>query len=262
VGSADRVVVVTTDQNYAAWASVLKGLNRRGEIITSQDDDLGIIGFDEFDGIRTLVVATGPLGLKNRALKRLFDLSVASLALSILWPVMMIVAIVIRYESRGPAVFVQERVGRDNRLFKMYKFRSMTFDQSDLTASQLTLRDDPRVTRVGAFIRRTSLDELPQLLNVMLGNMSIVGPRPHALAAKAADELYWDIDSRYRHRHSTKPGLTGLAQVRGFRGNTERHEDLTNRLTADLEYLNNWTLWSDIRILLQTVFVLRHSNAF
>lgn len=118
------------------------------------------------------------------------------------------------------------------------------------------------MTRVGTFIRSTSLDELPQFINVLAGDMSIVGPRPHALSAKAADILYWDVDPRYRHRHSMKPGLTGLAQVRGFRGNTERVEDLTNRLQADLEYAANWSLWHDIRIILRTFVVLRHSNAF
>jgi lipopolysaccharide/colanic/teichoic acid biosynthesis glycosyltransferase len=118
------------------------------------------------------------------------------------------------------------------------------------------------VSRVGRFIRRTSLDELPQLFNVLAGTMSIVGPRPHALGSTAEAALFWHIDSRYFHRHATKPGMTGLAQIRGFRGATAVRSDLTSRLKSDLEYLADWTIWRDVKIIIQTVAVVVHSKAF
>jgi polysaccharide biosynthesis protein PslA len=131
-----------------------------------------------------------------------------------------------------------------------------------LNGHRSTSRDDDRITRVGRFIRRTSLDELPQLLNVLIGDMSLVGPRPHALGSMAADRLFWEVDRRYWVRHALKPGITGLAQVRGFRGATERHEDLQNRLLADLEYLEGWNLMREVVIIVQTFRVLVHRNSF
>jgi polysaccharide biosynthesis protein PslA len=177
-------------------------------------------------------------------------------------PLMLAVALAIRLESPGPAFFVQKRLGQGNRLFRMVKFRSMRTDSCDSHGHQSTQRDDDRVTRIGRFIRGTSIDELPQLLNVLTGDMSIVGPRPHALGSTAEDMLFWEVDHRYWHRHASKPGLTGLAQVRGFRGATNNLADLTNRLQADLEYQANWTIWRDIAILFSTVRVLMHKNAF
>jgi lipopolysaccharide/colanic/teichoic acid biosynthesis glycosyltransferase len=118
------------------------------------------------------------------------------------------------------------------------------------------------MTKVGKFIRRTSLDELPQLINVIAGDMSIVGPRPHALGSTAEDALFWKIDERYFHRHAVKPGMTGLAQIRGFRGATVRRHDLTNRLQSDLEYLCEWTIWRDLKIIIATFGVILHPNAF
>jgi lipopolysaccharide/colanic/teichoic acid biosynthesis glycosyltransferase len=144
----------------------------------------------------------------------------------------------------------------------MYKFRSMRVDGCDQQGARSTSRTDERVTRVGRFIRSTSIDELPQLLNVLVGHMSIVGPRPHATGSRAADKLFWEVDHRYWHRHAAKPGLTGLAQVRGFRGATLEESDLTNRLQADLEYLDTWSIWRDLKIILLTVRVLLHRNAF
>jgi lipopolysaccharide/colanic/teichoic acid biosynthesis glycosyltransferase len=187
---------------------------------------------------------------------------VSAIALLVLSPVLVILTLAIRYESPGPVLFRQQRIGRDNTLFMMLKFRSMFHDQADASASVLTTRTDSRVTRVGQFIRRNSLDELPQLINVLLGDMSMVGPRPHALSARAAEQLYWEIDARYRHRHAVKPGVTGLAQVRGFRGATVLKADLTNRLSSDLEYLRDWSMSKDLWILFRTIFVIRHNNAF
>jgi lipopolysaccharide/colanic/teichoic acid biosynthesis glycosyltransferase len=144
----------------------------------------------------------------------------------------------------------------------MHKFRSMYADRLDRSGARSTGRDDDRVTRVGRLIRATSLDELPQLFNVLSGAMSIVGPRPHALGSRAEERYFWDIDLAYWHRHAAKPGLTGLAQVRGYRGATENTDDLRNRLQADLEYLAGWTLGRDLKIIFATFRILAHRNAF
>jgi lipopolysaccharide/colanic/teichoic acid biosynthesis glycosyltransferase len=147
-------------------------------------------------------------------------------------------------------------------MFDVLKFRSMREECSDASGTRsASLRDD-RVTAVGRFMRRTSLDELPQLLNVLAGQMSIVGPRPHALGSTAEDSLFWHIDQRYFQRHAIKPGMTGLAQVRGFRGATDRRDDLTNRLLSDLEYSTGWTIWRDMKIVAGTFAVLAHPQAF
>jgi lipopolysaccharide/colanic/teichoic acid biosynthesis glycosyltransferase len=150
----------------------------------------------------------------------------------------------------------------NNKIFKLMKFRSMRADLTDWSGSRSISRGDDRVTPFGSFLRKTSLDELPQLFNVLIGDMSIVGPRPHALGSTAEDLLFWHIDSRYFHRHAITPGMTGLAQVRGYRGPTVRKVDLTNRLQADLEYLTGWTVWKDIRIILGTFRVISGGNAY
>jgi len=138
----------------------------------------------------------------------------------------------------------------------------MHTDRGDAAGSVSASRDDDRITRVGRFIRATSVDELPQLLNVLFGSMSIVGPRPHALGSLAGQQLFWEVDERYWHRHALKPGITGLAQVRGFRGATHRRDDLTRRLQADLEYIVGWSVWRDFAILVSTARVVVHKNAF
>lgn len=177
-------------------------------------------------------------------------------------PLFLMVSLCIKLESRGPVFFRQKRIGRSNRVFRVFKFRSMTVEGADSHGNRSASRDDDRITRVGKFIRRTSIDELPQLLNVLSGTMSIVGPRPHALGSRAADKLFWEVDPRYWHRHAAKPGLTGLAQVRGYRGATLIEDDLRNRLQADLEYLDTWSVWRDVKIIVMTFQVMVHKNAF
>lgn len=177
-------------------------------------------------------------------------------------PVLLLVAIAVKLDSPGPVLFKQPRVGRGNRSFQIMKFRSMRDEMSDRAGGRSTGRDDDRITRVGKIIRKTSIDELPQLFNVLLGDMSLVGPRPHALGSLAGDALFWEIDENYWLRHALKPGITGLAQVRGFRGATEQRSDLVNRLRADLEYIENWTITNEIVILVRTANVLIHRNAF
>jgi exopolysaccharide biosynthesis polyprenyl glycosylphosphotransferase len=196
-------------------------------------------------------------------LKSVFDRTIALLALLLLSPVMALVALAIRLDSRGPVLFRQKRLGFNNELIDVWKFRSMYTDRTDANASRLVTRDDPRVTPVGRFIRRTSLDELPQLINVLLGTLSLVGPRPHALHAKAADRLYHEVVDGYFARHKVKPGITGLAQIRGWRGETDTEEKLRSRVASDLEYIESWSLLLDLYILARTpVSLLKSENAY
>ena len=259
---ADCVVVACAPEKRAAWAMALKGANIHGELTVPELDSMGGIGTSRFAGTATMLVSAGPLAVRDQITKRALDLILAVAALLFLAPLMLFVGLAIRLDSKGPVFFAQQRVGRGNRLFSVYKFRSMFVDQCDSNGTRSTNRADDRVTRVGRFIRATSIDELPQLLNILQGEMSFVGPRPHALGSLAGDQLFWEVDSRYWHRHACKPGLTGLAQVRGFRGATRNPEDLVNRLQADLEYLNGWSVWRDLSILLATVKVVVHRNAF
>ncbi len=259
---ADRVVVACPPERRLIWAKMLKGANIQAEIMADELVAVAPMGIGYWNGAPTFIVASGPLGTFDAILKRTFDLAIAGTALLLMSPAFLAIALAIKLESRGPVFFVQTRIGLGNRQFRMFKFRSMRVEQLDHSGQQSTRRDDNRITRVGAFIRRTSIDEIPQLLNVLIGDMSIVGPRPHALASRAADKLFWEIDERYWHRHAAKPGLTGLAQIRGYRGATEHLSDLTNRLQADLEYLHDWSIWRDIWITLHTFRVLVHKNAF
>jgi lipopolysaccharide/colanic/teichoic acid biosynthesis glycosyltransferase len=159
-------------------------------------------------------------------------------------------------------LFRQKRVGRRNQMFAIYKLRTMKVERADGDGHRSASKDDDRVTRIGRILRRTSIDELPQLFNVLKGEMSLVGPRPHAIGSLAGDKLFWEVDPRYWQRHSLRPGLTGLAQVRGLRGATHEEVDLTSRLQADLEYISGWTIWRDIRILFATSMVMLHDRAF
>ncbi|MET1080076.1 MAG: undecaprenyl-phosphate glucose phosphotransferase [Pseudomonas sp.] len=185
--------------------------------------------------------------------KRLEDLLLASLTLILLLPLMLLVALAIKLDSPGPVLFRQKRFGYNNRLIEVFKFRSMHQHQSDATAELQTTRGDVRITRVGRFIRKTSLDELPQLVNVLLGSMSMVGPRPHATATKAAGILFEEAVEEYTARHRVKPGITGWAQVNGYRGETDTLEKIERRVELDLEYIEQWSVWFDLYILFRTV---------
>ena len=184
--------------------------------------------------------------------KMMLDRGAAAIALLILALPLLVIALIIKIDSPGAVLFRQKRRGMNNEPFDMLKFRSMHSSKADPNADKLVSKGDSRVTRVGAILRRTSIDELPQLVNVLLGHMSLVGPRPHAYGAKAADRLYEEVVRRYPARHRVLPGITGLAQVRGFRGNTEAESDIVNRVESDIEYIDRWTLALDIQILLRT----------
>jgi Undecaprenyl-phosphate glucose phosphotransferase len=197
-------------------------------------------------------------------MKWLFDKIVGSLILIAAAPLMLITAIAIKLDSRGPVFFKQKRYGFNNELIEVYKFRSMYVDQCDATASKLVQKADPRVTRVGAFIRKTSIDELPQLINVVFkGNLSLVGPRPHAVHAKAENRLYDEAVDGYFARHRVKPGITGWAQISGWRGETDTHEKIQRRVEHDLYYIENWSVLFDLFILAKTPIALaRTENAY
>ncbi|MGN6374156.1 MAG: exopolysaccharide biosynthesis polyprenyl glycosylphosphotransferase [Sphingomonas sp.] len=262
LGGVNRVVVVCGAERRQAWAGLLKGANVQADVVVPEFTSFAPLGVSRHGGDVTLIVSAGPLALTDRLIKRAFDTSVAGFALLFFLPLLALVAIAIKLDSKGPVFFRQTRIGRGNAMFEVLKFRSMRVEDCDGHGHRSTARGDDRITRVGRAIRMTSIDELPQLINVLKGDMSIVGPRPHALGSRAADKLFWEIDSRYWHRHAAKPGLTGLAQIRGYRGATVHEHDLVNRLQADLEYLDGWSLWRDMVIIAKTFRVLFHRNAY
>jgi exopolysaccharide biosynthesis polyprenyl glycosylphosphotransferase len=192
--------------------------------------------------------------------KPLIDRSVAALALLVLLPLMAAIALAIRLESHGPALFSQERIGFRARRFRCYKFRTMYHHMADTHASRQATRDDLRVTRFGRFLRRSSLDELPQLLNVLKGEMSLVGPRPHAPETRAGGRMFSEIVPFYDLRHCVRPGITGWAQVNGWRGETRTARDIEMRVRYDLDYITNWSLLFDLRIVLLTLVRMAHDD--
>jgi Undecaprenyl-phosphate glucose phosphotransferase len=207
--------------------------------------------------VPVLDVFDRPIADWDIVMKWLFDKVVGAIALIALAPIMLLVALAIKLDSRGPVLFKQRRYGFNNELVEIYKFRSMYTEFTDPTARKLVEKDDPRVTRVGRFIRKTSLDELPQLLNVVFaGNLSLVGPRPHAVNAKAENHLYDEAVDGYFARHRVKPGITGWAQINGWRGETDSREKIQRRVEHDLYYIENWSILFDIYILLRTPFAV------
>lgn len=262
IANYDRVIVACTDDHFPSWSIFLRGVGVPAEIMAGSDYFRGAIGIGRCGPEDTFIISRGTLNLGDRIIKRTIDILLGSLLLLFCLPLLILVAIAIRIESPGPILFRQQRIGLGSRPFRIFKFRSMYTQVRDEVGSKSTSRNDPRVTRVGAIIRRTSIDELPQLINVVIGDMSLVGPRPHALGSTAGQRLFWEVDRRYWIRHSLRPGITGLAQVRGFRGATDNVEDLENRLKADLEYLSQWSLLLDLQILLSTVRVVVHSKAY
>lgn len=185
--------------------------------------------------------------------KRATDILISFLALIVLLPFLIVIALAIRLESRGAALFTQQRWGRGGSIIRVYKFRSMYVDLGDPTGVKQTVADDPRITPLGRWLRKTNLDELPQLLNVLKGDMSLVGPRCHAIGMQAGGMLYEDLVPDYHLRHRVRPGMTGLAQVRGWRGSTHCAVDAKARIAADLYYIEQMSWLLDIKIMLATV---------
>src|SRR5678809_1392023 len=214
---------------------------------------------DSLGGLPVVAVCETPFYGFNGAVKRLSDVVFAGLILTLIAPLLLAIAIGVKRSSPGPVLFKQRRYGVDGRKIVVYKFRSMTVAEDGDVVRQAT-RNDSRITPFGAFLRRSSLDELPQFINVLQGRMSVVGPRPHAIAH---NELYRKLIRGYMIRHKVKPGITGLAQVNGCRGETDTVDKMKARIELDLAYLRNWSLLLDLQIILKTVVVvLRKQNAY
>jgi putative colanic acid biosynthesis UDP-glucose lipid carrier transferase len=213
----------------------------------------------EIAGIPVITLSETPLTGTRLLIKSLEDFLLSALILILISPVLLAVAIAIKLDSQGPVFFRQQRMGWNGKIFRIWKFRSMHVHQPENGVVVQAQKNDPRVTRVGAFIRRTSLDELPQVFNVLMGDMSLVGPRPHAIQH---DEEYSRRIADYFARHNIKPGITGLAQVRGYRGETRDIEKMIQRVESDIEYINNWSLALDLSILLRTITVFTGKNAY
>jgi len=203
----------------------------------------------DMNGVPVVGICETPFTGTNEMVKRLSDVVLAALILVLISPVLLLIALGVKLSSPGPVIFRQRRNGLDGEEITVYKFRSMTTQDNGEHVVQAR-RDDPRITRFGAFLRRTSLDELPQFFNVLQGHMSIVGPRPHAVAH---NEMYRELIKAYMVRHKVKPGITGWAQVNGMRGETETIEKMRVRVEYDLEYLRNWSLGLDLQIIARTV---------
>ncbi len=207
-------------------------------------------------GLPMMTLFERPISGLDAITKRIEDISLAVLLTFLATPILLITAIAIKLDSRGPIFFRQPREGFNNQQFRIWKFRSMYVGDGQTMAVRQATRNDPRITRVGRFIRATSIDELPQLFNVLSGEMSVVGPRPHAPSTRAGEKYFPDVIQTYAARHKVKPGITGWAQAHGWRGETDTEEKLVNRVNHDLYYIEHWSVWLDIYIILRTFFVL------
>ncbi|MGQ7830695.1 exopolysaccharide biosynthesis polyprenyl glycosylphosphotransferase [Altererythrobacter sp. Z27] len=262
INGADRVIVSCKRKSADRWADVLRWSGVQGEILLPNYDNISPIGVGHHMNQPTLIVSTGPLDTNQRFAKRTLDLVIGTIMLLLCIPLIIMTAIFIKLDSPGPVFFRQARVGQGNVIFEIYKFRTMRADSTDTNGNVSASRDDKRITKLGHFLRKSSIDEIPQLFNVLIGNMSIVGPRPHALGSRAENELFWEVDDKYWYRHALKPGITGLAQIRGFRGATETKDHLRARVRADLEYIQGWSIWRDFSIIARTALVMVHPNAY
>lgn len=254
-GEFETVVVAFPASERSEIQRAVKALGSySSELLLCTDLDrfpVSVLGSRYLGQLKANVVNLVPHS-EGTFLKSMLDYIVAIVSLILLAPLFAIIAIAIKLDSKGPVLFTQRRYGRNNRIFRIFKFRTMTVADDGDYVKQAE-RDDARVTRVGWFLRRMSLDEVPQILNVLKGDMSIVGPRPHALAHDHYFERQIDLFSR---RRRVRPGMTGWAQVHGLRGETRTTEDMRSRMQHDLYYIDNWSIWLDIEIITRTIFVL------
>ncbi len=252
---ADRIVIAVPRRSEARIAELVSGLTvLPNEIMLLVDEAGGAEGFAaRLANLPLSRLAGVEHNPRSAALKRAQDLVLTSMALVALAPVMLVVAIAIKLDSPGPVFFRQRRHGFNNEEIVVWKFRSMKVEKQDNTASRQVTADDDRITRVGRFIRNTSIDELPQLLNVLSGEMSLVGPRPHAVGMKSSGVESARLIREYAHRHRLKPGLTGWAAIQGSRGPVDTVEDLRRRLVLDLEYIERQSFWLDLWIMFKTL---------
>lgn len=258
-GSIDQIVIAlpaAADRRMADIARQLEQLPVSVHVVTHIASDLVDEGpahkVSNLGPVGLLDVKPKPLADWSPLLKRIEDYVLGTLLLVLALPLMALIAVAIKLDSRGPFIFRQRRRGLNQSVIDVLKFRTMTVQENGESVPQAQV-DDPRVTRVGKFLRRTSLDELPQLFNVLRGEMSIVGPRPHAIAH---DDEWGRMMAEYLKRHQVKPGITGLAQVRGFRGIAETRVSIENRVRNDLEYIANWSLWLDLKIIARTLWAV------
>lgn len=262
----DKIIIAlpqSADQRIASVARKLESLPVSLHAVTHIASDLIEAGpahtVSAVGSVGLIDVKKKPIDDLQRILKRLEDIVIGGALFLVTLPLYPLIALAIRLDSPGPVLFRQNRGGRHQMPIEVLKFRTMTVGPAGDETKQAT-EDDPRVTRVGSFLRRTSLDELPQLINVLKGEMSLVGPRPHLIAH---DEKFAEIVETYPSRHQVKPGLTGLAQVNGFRGETRTKDCVEGRVAADLDYVRNWSLWLDLKIIARTgVAVISGRNAY
>jgi Undecaprenyl-phosphate glucose phosphotransferase len=253
---ADRGNLARTTALVGSLSELPAGLHI---VLVESAEILAAARIVEFGDLVTLQVSQPPLSIFDRAAKRTFDLIVAAAGLITLSPLFLLVSLAIKLDSRGPVLFRQTRHGYNNETIQVFKFRSMTTMENGQDFVQAS-RNDTRVTRVGRLLRRTNIDELPQLINVLRGEMSIVGPRPHATAH---NEMFETRISPFSRRHVVKPGITGWAQVNGYRGETDTLEKMQRRVEYDLYYIDNWSFLLDLRIIIMTVFSrTAYTNAF
>jgi Undecaprenyl-phosphate glucose phosphotransferase len=265
-GSVDEIVIAIPPyascrifellQRFHPFAVSLRVLAPEGY------ENFQVLDSRRYGDVGTFRVMSKPFDEVAALVKRIEDVVITVFCLLIMFPLLLVIALLIKLDSRGPVLFKQKRLGAHNLPFNVLKFRTMYVEQTDPLGQQLTRAGDPRITRVGRFLRMTSMDELPQLINVLKGEMSLVGPRPHAVAASAAGVAYARAISDYLIRHRVKPGITGWAQVNGWRGETTTIEQIRRRVEHDLYYIENWSLTFDLLILGRTVFaVLSRANA-
>jgi Undecaprenyl-phosphate glucose phosphotransferase len=252
----DKIIIALPHHAEERLLSILQRLKQLPVDIALAPD---LVGFQlpnsataEMAGLQMRSLAQRPLRASQRFIKDLFDRTLAGLLLLLLAPLLLMLALGVKLSGSGPVFFRQERHGLGNRVFQVLKFRTMRTEMHDLGGRRQTERNDPRVTLFGAVLRRTSLDELPQLINVLKGDMSLVGPRPLPLQMRVDDRLNYEIVAEYAFRHRVKPGITGLAQVKGHRGAVNTAEALRSRIACDLYYIDHWSLWLDLKILAMT----------
>lgn len=252
----DTVIVTTSWDNPAAISALVDELYQvAADVIVEMDPkgfSLTYAHHTMLAGEPALQVQQQPFKGSLGLMKGIEDYVVASIALVLVSPILLAAAIAIKLESPGPVLFRQPRVGRNNKVFMVYKLRTMTVDPND-DGSRGTRRDNPRITRIGRFLRSTSIDELPQIFNVLKGDMSVVGPRPHVPNMIVAPNVHYEAIQRYVARYRVKPGITGWAQINGSRGPVESVEKAERRLALDLYYIENWSIWLDLRIMLLTI---------
>ncbi len=255
-GAVDKVVIALPTADQTRIRVALRRLAPLApEILLCTDLQslpVPIHGSKAIGNLRADVASPVPAAEQDRIEKRLFDVMMGAIGVILLAPLMLLVALAIKMDSKGPVFFRQRRYGRNNGVFRIFKFRTMTVAEDGDQVVQ-AVRNDARVTRVGRFLRATSIDEIPQIINVLLGQMSIVGPRPHALAHEERFEEDFDLFSR---RRRVLPGITGWAQVNGCRGETRTAEDVRKRMDYDLYYIDNWSIWFDIEIIVRTLMTL------